>query len=49
MKYRKLRIAWSLVWGVGAVLVCASWVRSYHVVESIVYQITSTRIIAAPG
>jgi len=29
MKYRKLRIAWSVVWGVLAVLLCALWVRSY--------------------
>jgi hypothetical protein len=29
MKYRKLRIAWSVAWGVVAVLVCGLWVRSY--------------------
>ena len=29
MKYRKLRIAWSVAWGVMAVLVCVMWVRSY--------------------
>lgn len=28
MKYRKLRIAWSVAWGVLAVLLCALWVRS---------------------
>jgi hypothetical protein len=28
VKYRKLRIAWSVAWGVVAVLVCALWVRS---------------------
>jgi hypothetical protein len=31
MKYRKLRIAWSLAWGVVAVLLCLLWVRSYSV------------------
>jgi hypothetical protein len=29
MKYRKLRIAWSVAWGVVAVLLCMLWVRSY--------------------
>jgi hypothetical protein len=29
MRYRKLRIAWSVVWGVAAVLLCVIWVRSY--------------------
>ena len=26
---RKLRIAWSVAWGVVAVLLCVLWVRSY--------------------
>ena len=30
MKHRKLRIAWSVAWGVAAVLSVALWVRSYH-------------------
>ena len=29
MKYRKLRIAWSVAWGVVCLLVVALWVRSY--------------------
>jgi len=29
MKYRKLRIAWSVVWGLLAVLLIVFWVRSY--------------------
>ena len=29
MKYRKLRIAWSVVWCVVAVLLCVLWVRSH--------------------
>ena len=28
MRYRKLRIAWSVVWGVVVVLLCMLWVRS---------------------
>jgi hypothetical protein len=35
MKYRKLRIAWSVGWGVVAVLLCLlSW-RSYYVTDSV--------------
>lgn len=34
-RYRKLRIAWSVAWGVVAVLLCVLWVRSYWVVEGI--------------
>lgn len=29
MKHRKLRVAWSVTWGVMAVLLCLLWVRSY--------------------
>jgi hypothetical protein len=29
MKYRNLRIAWSVPWGAAAVLLCVLWVRSY--------------------
>jgi len=29
MKYRKLRIAWSVAWGVVCLLLVALWVRSY--------------------
>ena len=29
MKFRKLRIAWSVAWGAVAVLLCALWVRNY--------------------
>jgi hypothetical protein len=30
MKFRKLRIAWSVVWGLAAVLLIAVWLRSTH-------------------
>jgi hypothetical protein len=33
MKYRKLRIAWSVGWGVAAVLLCVLWVRSYCYID----------------
>ena len=33
VKFRKLRIAWSVGWGLVAVLLCVLWVRSYWWVE----------------
>jgi hypothetical protein len=30
MKYRKLRIAWSLLWGILCLSLTVLWVRSYH-------------------
>jgi hypothetical protein len=30
MKYRKLRIAWTVAWGLAAVLLIVLWVRSYR-------------------
>jgi hypothetical protein len=41
MKYRKLRIAWSVAWGVMAVLLLVLWVRSYWWIDS-VYSARST-------
>ncbi len=35
MKYRKLRIAWSVVWGVVAVLLIVLWVRSYWKLDGV--------------
>lgn len=35
MKSRKLRIVWSVVWGVAAVLVGVMWVRSYFYLDRI--------------
>jgi hypothetical protein len=35
MKYGKLRIAWSVVWGVVALLLCALWERSYSHLDRI--------------
>ncbi len=29
MRFRKLRIAWSVAWGLAAVLLCVLWARSY--------------------
>src|SRR5690242_15343552 len=38
MKYRKLRIAWSVVWGVVAALLIVLWVRSYLKVDYAFYE-----------
>lgn len=35
MRYRKLRFAWSVVWGVVAVLLIVLWVRSYFWADSL--------------
>jgi hypothetical protein len=41
MKHRKLRIGWSVAWGVVAVLLVALWVRSYWNYYAIAYIDTS--------
>jgi hypothetical protein len=33
VRYRKLRIAWSVVWGIACVLLCVLWSRSYWWVD----------------
>ena len=35
MRYRKLRIAWSVVWGLAAVLLIVLWVRSCYTSDGI--------------
>jgi hypothetical protein len=42
MRYRKLRIAWSVVWSLAAVLFCLLWVISYWCFGSIEYRLSST-------
>src|SRR6476659_8694975 len=37
MRFRKLRIAWSIFWGVAAALLIAVWVRSYWNYYAITY------------
>jgi hypothetical protein len=36
MKHRKLRIAWSVAWGIATVFFIVQWVRSYRTTELIV-------------
>lgn len=46
MKYRKVRIAWSVAWALVAVLLCALWVRSYAWHDTVIYE-EGTRTTAA--
>jgi hypothetical protein len=48
MKYRKLRIAWSVGWGMFAVLLIVAWIRSYWFVDSI-YLAKSHSVTAVQG
>ena len=38
MRYRKLRIAWSVLWGLVAVLTCVLWVRSYSISDTLLWR-----------
>jgi hypothetical protein len=53
MRFRKLRIAWSVLWGVVAVLLCVLWVQSYSRFGSIVvpshYKSSTGRIESGYG
>jgi hypothetical protein len=40
MKYRKLRIAWSVWWGAMAALLCVLWVRSYWSIDRLLLQLS---------
>lgn len=45
MKYRKLRIAWSVVCGIACVLLIVLWVRSYGGSDVVYRQTTTTRTV----
>jgi hypothetical protein len=45
MKHRKLRIAWSVAWGVVAVLLCVMWVRSYWWADAFHFPITGKHLL----
>jgi hypothetical protein len=45
MKFRKLRIAWSVAWGIASILLCVLWVRSYRWVDVIAVQQSSQRVV----
>ena len=42
MKFRKLRIAWSVMCGIVCVLLIVLWVRSFTVMDSLLFQYSST-------
>src|SRR5262245_32166119 len=44
MRSRKLRIAWSVGWGVVTVLICVLWVRRYYY-----YDLGTSRIVVMRG
>jgi|SRR3954447_17063187 hypothetical protein len=39
MRFRKLRIAWSVFWGLACVLLTILWMRSYHYYDGISYNL----------
>jgi hypothetical protein len=41
MKFRKLRIAWSVLWGLACVLLIALWIRSYWRAEVVTCKLIS--------
>jgi hypothetical protein len=45
MKHRKLRIAWSVGWGVVGLLLTVCWIRSQYYVDSISFPITDGRML----
>ena len=45
MRFRKLRIAWSVVWGLAAVLLIVLWVRSYWWMDQLGSPWSRTRIL----
>ena len=45
MRYRKLRIAWSVVWGIVAVLLIVLWVRSYYYLYSAIRVVSPTTCV----
>jgi len=47
MRFRKLRIAWSVVWGLAAVLLIALWVRSYSGYANIDWNLDGDHVLRA--
>jgi hypothetical protein len=46
VKYRKLRIAWSVGWGVLCLLLIALWVRSHYFDDVLFVELSNTQCIA---
>jgi hypothetical protein len=47
MRFRKLRIAWSVFWGVACVLLIVLWVRSYRFQDACYGNIPGTDFVSA--
>ena len=47
MKHRKLRIAWSVAWGIGVVLLITLWVRTIHRQDKVAVWITHSKYLYA--
>jgi hypothetical protein len=47
MRFRKLRIAWSVFWGVACALLTVLWVRSYTIRDGFFLPVTSKFAISA--
>jgi hypothetical protein len=45
MKYRKLRIAWSVVWGIVALLLCAGWAFAFLHSEFVANRLNTTKVL----
>src|SRR4051794_35350336 len=45
MKYRKLRIAWSVVWGLAALVLICLWARSYLRIDTLEVTTQPRRLI----
>jgi hypothetical protein len=45
MRFRKLRIAWSVGWGLAAVLLIVLWVRSYWRADTAVVVVSQSKVI----
>ena len=42
MRFRKLRIAWSVFWGIACLLLIGLWVRSYWIAHGLLYTRSTT-------
>src|SRR5262245_16243948 len=47
MRFRKLRIAWSVVWGIAAVLLIVLWVRSFNRFDDLAFLFNNSQSIVA--
>jgi hypothetical protein len=46
MRFRKLRIAWSVMWGLAAVLLIVLWVRSYRLLDDLNIPLWNQNVIS---